>query len=335
MRLTSTLLAFTLGAALALSAQTGPVIVTFDPPGSAFTEPVAVNNSGVVAGYYYDGANVSHAFTRSADGTFTTFSVPGASTNSGEGTFVGGMNSSGTLAGYYTDADQTFHGYLLTSAGELTVFDPPGSTATFVYSINANGEVVGRYDIGDLVEGFVRTSGGVISSVELAAFNWIVSVNGAGTFAGYCSNKPEAGVYAGLIRGNTGPTTTFQVPGATSTTPVSINDGGTITGSSNGPGTPASGFLRSPSGTFTTFEVPGATGTMPVGINAGGAVTGYYSTSSGPIPAFLRSAAGTIVTFSVPGAKSTEPLAINDSAEVTGIYVDDASGSFHGFLAIP
>jgi hypothetical protein len=54
---------------LALSAQTVAAnhtaaphpaahpIITFDPPGSAGTEPVAINDAGVITGYYFIGTS--------------------------------------------------------------------------------------------------------------------------------------------------------------------------------------------------------------------------------------------------------------------------------------
>ena len=50
------------------------------------TIPVAINNEGIIAGYYYDENYVAHGFVRRLDGTFNTFDAPGAGTGLYQGT---------------------------------------------------------------------------------------------------------------------------------------------------------------------------------------------------------------------------------------------------------
>ncbi len=128
--------------------------------------------------------------------------------------------------------------------------------------------------------------------------------------------------------------TTFDVPGATSTHPTSINASGQVTGfyyDSLG----QHGFVYS-GGTFTTFDVPGAISTRAASINAGGQVTGYYfdnSTSHG----FLYSN-GTFMILDVPGTEGsggTEPTSINDSGQVTGNYHANLSFVYSGGTFMP
>src|SRR5689334_1772891 len=76
-----------------------------------------------------------------------------------------------------------------------------------------------------------------------------------------------------------GTITTFDVPGATSTYPGSINPAGAITGYYVGTDNQNHGFLRAADGAITTFDAPGAVSTTPTGINPAGAITGYYISS--------------------------------------------------------
>ena len=123
----------------------------------------------------------------------------------------------------------------------------------------------------------------------------------------------------------------FQVPESTATYPLSINEGGTVTGYYISNSGVTGGFVRSSDGQITTFNVPGSILTEPVSINTAGDITGFYEVSSGtpssPVPqGFIRSANGTITTFGntlSPAQSSTfwaQPVAINAAGEVVGNY---------------
>jgi hypothetical protein len=126
--------------------------------------------------------------------------------------------------------------------------------------------------------------------------------------------------------------TTFQVPGAVGTYPVSINDSETITGYYTEPAGTQGGFVRSADGAVETFQVPGSIVTEPVGINSAGEVVGYYEFTAGVPQAFIRSADGQITTFAAPTDASptnkiAQPAAINDAGEIVGNYPDVPQGS--------
>lgn len=53
---------------------------------------------------------VFHGFVRAANGTITSFDVPGAS----QGIFALSINPMGAITGYYTDASGVNHGFLRT-----------------------------------------------------------------------------------------------------------------------------------------------------------------------------------------------------------------------------
>ena len=141
----------------------------------------AINNSGVVAGFYIL-ANFAHGFFLShgsftdfdvpdalntdinalndvgdfggtADfstgnqawisigGSVTLFSVPGAVT-----TVVYGLNNANQAVGQYTDGASVGHGYFRDTDSTFTLpIDPPGSTQTFLFGLNDRKWMVGRY----------------------------------------------------------------------------------------------------------------------------------------------------------------------------------------------
>jgi hypothetical protein len=62
-----------------LQAASSVKIIKFNAPGAGKskgqgTEPLAINKSGAIAGFYLDSAGVEHGFLRSAKGAFTTAS---------------------------------------------------------------------------------------------------------------------------------------------------------------------------------------------------------------------------------------------------------------------
>lgn len=113
----------------------------------------------------------------------------------------------------------------------------------------------------------------------------------------------------------------FQVPGAALTTPSSINDSGTVTGSYSTLAGFTGGFVRTGYGQITTFDV-GQVYTGQLRINAAGEIAGIYQDVSGKSRGFVRSANGSITTFNPGGpAGSTQVTDINDGGTVVGIYL--------------
>ncbi len=113
----------------------------------------------------------------------------------------------------------------------------------------------------------------------------------------------------------------FDVPGAVSTIPASINAQGEITGSFSD-GTGSHGFVREANGSIKVFDGPGAIWTSPASINARGEITGSFSDGTGS-HGFVREPKGNIIVFDVPGATSislTMPTSINAQGEITGYF---------------
>jgi hypothetical protein len=71
-------------------------IITFDPAGSAGTNPTAMNAHGDIAGYYADASGHAHGLLRLADGTITSFDVKNA-----QFTQAFGMNRNDAIVGYF------------------------------------------------------------------------------------------------------------------------------------------------------------------------------------------------------------------------------------------
>jgi probable HAF family extracellular repeat protein len=120
----------------------------FDPPGSTYTWPTRISDSGTVCGYFIDAQDNAHGFLRDKKGTFTQIDVPGALQ-----TQVFGMNDHGDFVGFYWDGT-TGHGFLLRKGVSQTI-DYPGATDTVALDINNAGDIVGTYN--GFSRGFLAT----------------------------------------------------------------------------------------------------------------------------------------------------------------------------------
>lgn len=111
--------------------------------------------------------------------------------------------------------------------------------------------------------------------------------------------------------------TQIDVPGATETVPVGINNHNEVIGSFTDQSGATHGFLRTADGVITSFDVPGSGGAGPSAINDNGDITGSFSY---PLQGFLRHADGKFETFA--SRKSVGPTAINDHREIVGILAN-------------
>jgi len=80
----------------------------------AGTEVSAVNLLGATTGAILDDNFEFHSFVRAADGTASTFNVPGQIMVPGSdaGSFAVGINALGVIAGHWRDPNLVYHGYL-------------------------------------------------------------------------------------------------------------------------------------------------------------------------------------------------------------------------------
>jgi hypothetical protein len=146
-------------------------LTRFDVPGAG-TDPYqgtgcpgcsqGLNLSGAIAGIYIDANYVFHGFLRSPEGQLTKFDVPGAGSDSYQGTGCfsdcpTSLNDWGAITGSYNDASFVQHGYLRSPAGKASTIDAPGSQATQPESLNDFGVVTGVYvDANSVLRGFLR-----------------------------------------------------------------------------------------------------------------------------------------------------------------------------------
>lgn len=114
------------------------------------TSVIGINDQGEVVGVFLGADGVLHGFVMDNKGKFTTLDAPAADGQ----TIPQGINNPGTIAGYFLGEDGNDHGFVL-SKGVYKTVDVPGAIWTEIYSINAQGQIVGAYEDADGVHGFV------------------------------------------------------------------------------------------------------------------------------------------------------------------------------------
>jgi probable HAF family extracellular repeat protein len=162
----------------------GGTMFTIDPPGSTYTAAVQVNANGDISGYYIlrNGAQtITRPFLRTSDGAYVTINTPD--------TFAQGfgINDLQQITGpmYARSNGQRQTGFLW-SGGNAVEFKVQGSSNTLPLAINNPGEITGFYTTRSGTIGFVRASGGQITTFDIAGGNFTEgrSINASGVITG-------------------------------------------------------------------------------------------------------------------------------------------------------
>jgi len=187
----------------------------FDPPGSLFTLPLAINPAGVVTGNSFRSTGGSHGFLRAPNGTFTTFDPLGSTFTQPDA-----INPAGTVTGAFIDVRGVAHGFLRTSDGTITMFDSPSSlfNNTSSNAINPAGAIVGSFSPDDFsfAHGFLRAPNGTITVFDPpgSLFTIPQAISPAGTIVGFFVTTPDFSAAHGFLRAPNGTITVFDPPGS-------------------------------------------------------------------------------------------------------------------------
>ncbi|HVI09646.1 MAG TPA: hypothetical protein VND65_15260 [Candidatus Binatia bacterium] len=111
---------------------------TLNYPGAQATSAFAINDPGVVVGYYLISNTGPHAFLYES-GKFKNIDFPGSGY-----TIATAINNHGVVAGLFSSSTGV-HGYTY-SNGTFTQVDKPGAVSTAVTGINDLGELVGTFN---------------------------------------------------------------------------------------------------------------------------------------------------------------------------------------------
>lgn len=157
--------------------KSGGVYRTIDAPGAGVTQTYAagINNSGQVAGTFYDGTKYKGFIE--VGGVFTILD------HYASGTYVYGINNLGDVVGYYEDAGQSggVGGAFVKSGGVYTrIQNPDGfnGSSTQAWGINDLGQIVGYYSPAsdpNAVYGFLATPDGLNAVVPEPSMSVVAS----------------------------------------------------------------------------------------------------------------------------------------------------------------
>lgn len=219
----------------------------------------------------------------------------------------------------------------------ITTFDYPIDGIVFqsTGAINTQDDIVGAVSQPFQSGGFMRFSNGTFSqplSFPGAMQTSLLGINDERLRCGFYIGGD--GVQHGFLD-SAGVFTSYDVPGAISTTVESVNNSADFSGNYQSPTEVFLDGFVSLGGAFSTITIPEAGGTVTRGINNRGQVVGWYLeedffTAHG----FLRARSGTLtypIDFPGTNVVQTDLEATNDRGFVVGGWVDD-SGIRHGLI---
>ncbi|CAL1239598.1 PEP-CTERM sorting domain-containing protein [Candidatus Methylocalor cossyra] len=241
------------------------------------------------------------------------------------------INETGEVVGTYWENGGA-HGFVY-GDGVFDTVDYPGAAETRLLGLDDSGNAVGAYRADDGWHGF--QAGLDTGGVPAVADSFVTAINNSAEFVGYWG---PPGASHGFLNSFGTLHDPVDVPSATSTVLMGINDAGQIAGFYADVGGTHHGFYQNPDGALTTLDFggQGVLGTYAQGIDANGLVVGYFDQQLGATVAshgFLWSG-GAFTLFDVAEATATRLFGSNLAGQLVGEFTD-AQGVRHGFLATP
>ncbi len=213
-----------------------------------------------------------------------------------------------------------------------TVFDVPGATNTYLFRMNARGDLAGTYNDASGTHGFLQRKGDRLQTinVEGAIATQVRGVNDRGDVVGFYS---EAGKLHGFLLGVDG-YTVIDYPDANGTRLWAINARGEISGEFQAAVGGAWQAFTLRHGTFTAIDVPGANMSAGYGIDNQGDVVGHFTKPGSSKMIGYRLASGTFSTFAHPlsGDMMSCAQGIGVHGEVVGHYLDPEADQVFGWV---
>ncbi len=189
------------------------VYARIDYPNAAYTDAWAINAAGDIVGSYTDVDGATHGYLLRR-GRFTSFDVPAALFTAGFG-----INAEGDIVGHFgAPPAGKMNGFLLRN-GTFSTYDyPDPNLMTCGMGINAGEDtIVGHYQVGTLVHGFVLSEG-VFTTLDIpgAKTTQPYGINPEGDIVGFYVEAANGKVH-GFYRDPSGATSRIDVPGAAKT----------------------------------------------------------------------------------------------------------------------
>lgn len=234
---------------------------------------------------------------------------------------VEGINNAGVMVVNYADSTGLAHCEIIDGSTVTQIADPneqgtaPGN-GTSCYGINNLNQVVGAYSLAPFGNGFLYNAGTYtdILAAPSGGGTTAYGINDSGDVVG--SFIGDGGQHGFLYNGST--FEQLDVPGASATLAIGINNGGEISLTAFNSSSIASGAtLRN--GHYKTLNVPNMTNTEALAINVHGWINLIGQDSSGAWHGFLYKG-GAFTEYNVTNATNTFGYGLNDAGKLTGGY---------------
>lgn len=239
----------------------------------------------------------------------------------GSSVLVTGINDSGEMVVNWTDVNGLAHCEWMSGTNTLEIIDPnevgtAAGNGTSCWGINNAGQIVGSYSAATFGNGFLYSSGVYTDVIVPTATAGTTSygLNNTGSIVG--SFADNVGQHGFLYNINTNTFTTLDVPGATYTLAIGVNDSGEITFEwLNATFVYSGATLKN--GHYKTLNVPFMGQSKARGINVHGWINFTAQDSSGVWHGFLYKG-GAFQQYDVAKSTNTYGFGINSSGQLVG-----------------
>jgi probable HAF family extracellular repeat protein len=221
------------------------------------------------------------------------------------------------------------------SGSTVSQIDGPGASFTDAAGINNRGEIVGAFQDGQGLHGYVFRRGDftILDVPVQGALTFALGNNDRGQVVGAYRSQ---GALHGFVWDRGTFTTDINAPDATETFLHVINNRGQVVGHSRRDVFALARAFLFADGNFTFLNIPGVLvvgrNRESMGLNDRGQVVGTFQ-SQGVNHGFLYDK-GVVTQIDVPGARSTYASGINNRGEIVGSYIDTFDVA-HAYLRQP
>lgn len=298
-------------------------------PGAVGTTPVALNNAGVVLGYWIDNQNLIHGFTYK-NGTVTTFDHPSA-----QRTVPTGMNDGGVIIGYYITSNNSVFNFLYKN-GRFSEITVPGAYNTTLSVINNNNIIAGialSHEANDQsIQTLFTWNNGKVANIVSNSYPSPVAINVSGSIVGNYNPYPDSSAYhtSGFLYLN-GVVTAIPIPDALSVSAAALNNANTVVGQIRAITFKLKSFIYK-NGKLTEFDVPGWTNSYASSINNNGVVLGTVANKNNRSAIYVYD--GSSFQFVSIPKHDVGSIQINDAGQILG-YDSVDNETTNSFLATP
>ncbi len=324
---TTSLLALGFLNAAPASAATIATVTALGDLGGGYSQAVAINDSGQVAGVGVTAAHETHGFIWDAtNGMSDLGTLPGDDYISPTA-----INNGGRVVGNMFDtSNYVSKGFTWTAAGGLVDIGNAGPDGTTVQAVNDAGQIVANSSVYDAAtdsysdHGFVWNDGHITPVGTPDESTYAYGENASGEVVGDI-RAPDF-TSQGFTRTAEGDIVNLDpLPGNNSSVPLGIADDGLVaglsytqTGDVNGTSDLHS-VVWTPQGQIIDISAPGGVPLTFTRISATGEIVGGYQTSTGAAHAFSWTLDGGLVDLgTLAGDSESSAVSVNSHGEVIG-----------------